>query len=105
MEGKAMTETFHPFDPAEALNSAESIRFFLVAAFEVADPDYTTAVLQLVARAKGLAELADTHGYSREQISTALSSPDNLTSPLTLAVLDQLGLELPSYHNLRSGWA
>lgn len=100
-----MAETFHPFDPAEVLDTAENIRFFLLHAFEVADADYTTAVLQLVARAEGLTELANTTGYTREQISIAFSSPDNLISPVTLAVLNQLGLELPSYHKLRKGWA
>jgi probable addiction module antidote protein len=103
--GIAMAETFHPFDPAEVLDTAESIRFFLLHAFEVADPNYTTAVLQLVARAEGLAELASTTGHTQEQISLAFSSPDNLISPITLAVLNHLGLELPSYQKLRKGWA
>ena len=46
------------FDTAELLNSAEAIGYFLEEAFETDDPQYVAHALGVVARAKGMTEVA-----------------------------------------------
>lgn len=100
-----MAETFCPFDPAENLDSAEAIHFFLLEAIKVEDPAYLSSTLKIVARAPGLAKLASSIGYSLEQILQAFAAPDNLSRDATTAALCKMGLQLPAFHKLRSGCA
>ena len=53
-----MNEPVYDYDPAEALESEESIAVFLADALETGDSAYIAKAMGVVARAKGMTELA-----------------------------------------------
>lgn len=89
-----MTEIFSPFDPADALDSDEAIQVFMCDAFETGDAAHIATALGVVARAKGMAELAAKTGLSREQLYRSLSTTGNPTLKTTLAVMKAIGFSL-----------
>jgi probable addiction module antidote protein len=89
-----MTETLHSFDPAEFLDSSESIFYFLNDALETGDHHYIAQALGVVARAKGITEISEKTGLSREQLYRTLSKKGNPTLKTTLAIFHALGLEM-----------
>ena len=56
------------YDPAEDLGSDEAIAIFMAEAFETYDAAYISHALGVVARANGMAEIAEQTGLSREQL-------------------------------------
>jgi len=89
-----MAEKFTPYDPAEDLGSIEAIAVFVAEAFETNDVAYISHALGVVARAKGMAEIAKRTGLSREQLYRSFSAEGNPTLKTTLAVMKALGIEL-----------
>lgn len=89
-----MTEKLTPFDPAEYLTSDEAIADFMAAAFETNDPAYVAHALGVVARAKGMTQIARQTGLSREQLYRSFSTEGNPTLRTTLAVMKALGVEM-----------
>ncbi len=89
-----MTEKLTNFDPAEHLNTDQAIADFLAAAFASDDPAYVAHALGIVARAKGMAQIARQTGLSREQLYRSFSAEGNPTLRTTLAVMKALGIEL-----------
>lgn len=89
-----MTEKPTPFDPAEGLTSDEAIAAFMADAFESNDAGYIAHALGVVARAKGMAQIAGQTGLSREQLYRSFSENGNPTLKTTLAVMKALGIEL-----------
>lgn len=89
-----MPEKFTPYDPAEDLGSSEAIAVFVAEAFETNDVAYISHALGVVARAKGMAEIAKRTGLSREQLYRSFSAEGNPTLKTTLAVMKALGIEL-----------
>ncbi|WP_438749538.1 addiction module antidote protein [Pararhizobium sp. O133] len=89
-----MAERFTEFDPADYLTSDSAIAAFLDAAFETGDSAYVAKALGVVARAKGMGQIADKTGLSREQLYRSLSEDGNPTLKTMLAVMQALGLEL-----------
>ena len=85
----AMTK---PFDPAELLDSAEAIGTYLEEAFESDDPAFITHALGIVARAKGMTEVARKTGLTRESLYKALSADGNPEFATILRVLNALDL-------------
>lgn len=83
-----------PYDPAEDLVSKEGIALFLRDAFETADPAYIANAFGVVARAKGMTELARETGLSREQLYRSFSEEGNPTLKTMLAVMNALGIEM-----------
>jgi len=63
-------------------------------AFESNDVAYIAHALGVVARAKGMAQIATETGLSREQLYRSFSENGNPTLKTTLAVMRALGLEL-----------
>lgn len=63
-------------------------------AFETNDAAYIAHALGVVARAKGMAQIAGQTGLSREQLYRSFSDQGNPTLKTMLAVLKALGLEL-----------
>ena len=57
-----MARKFKVYDPAEDLTSAEAIAVFLTEAFRTEDAGYIAHALGVVARAKGMAEIASRTG-------------------------------------------
>ncbi|CDQ11274.1 conserved protein of unknown function [Acidithiobacillus ferrivorans] len=82
------------FDPAEGLTSDEAIAVFMADAFESGDAGYIAHALGVVARAKGMAQIAGQTGLSREQLYRSFSERGNPTLKTTLAVMKALGIEL-----------
>jgi probable addiction module antidote protein len=82
------------YDPAEDLTSAEAIAIFLTEAFRTEDAGYIAHALGVVARAKGMAEIASHTGLSRVQLYRSFSSAGNPRLKTVLAVMSALGVEL-----------
>jgi probable addiction module antidote protein len=89
-----MTEKITPFDPAEVLESDEMIAVFMEEAFKTEDAGYIAHALGVVARAKGMAQIAKDTGLSREQLYRSFSENGNPTLKTTIAVMKALGIEL-----------
>lgn len=89
-----MTEKLTVFDPAEHLKSDQAIADFMSAALETNDPAYVAHALGVVARAKGMTEIASRTKLSREQLYRSFSSEGNPTLRTTLAVIEALGIRL-----------
>ena len=68
-----MDEKLSPYDPAEDLGSDEAIAIFMAEAFQTNDAAYIAHALGVVARAKGMAQIAAQTGLSREQLYRSFS--------------------------------
>jgi len=84
----------YPYDPAEDLTSKEAIAVFMADAFETGDPAYIAHALGVVARSKGMSELARETGLSREQLYRSFSEKGNPTLKTMLAVMRALGVDM-----------
>ncbi|MFZ5619349.1 MAG: addiction module antidote protein [Pseudomonadota bacterium] len=82
------------YDPAKDLVSKEGIAVFIADAFETGDPAYIAHALGVVARSKGMSELARETGLSREQLYRSFSEEGNPTLKTMLAVMKALGLDM-----------
>jgi probable addiction module antidote protein len=89
-----MTEKLTNYDPAEDLRSDGAIAIFMAEAFQTNDAAYISHALGVVARAKGMAQIASQTGLSREQLYRSFSEKGNPTLKTTLAVMKALGVEL-----------
>jgi len=89
-----MAEKLTNYDPAEDLGSEEAIAVFMAEAFATSDVAHISHALGVVARAKGMAEIAKRTGLSREQLYRSFSARGNPTLKTTLAVMKALGVEL-----------
>ncbi len=68
-----MTEPIYDYDPAQALDGPEAIAVFLADAIDTGDIAYIGKAMKVVARAKGMTELAKETGLAREQLYKSLS--------------------------------
>lgn len=82
------------YDPAEDLTSDAAMATFMTEAFATEDSGYIAHALGVVARAKGMAQIAEQTGLSREQLYRSLSEQGNPTLKTTIAVMKALGIEL-----------
>ena len=89
-----MTEKLTAFDPADHLKSDQAIADFISAALETNDSAYVAHAMGVVARAKGMAEIASRTKLSREQLYRSFSTRGNPTLRTTLAVMEALGIQL-----------
>ncbi|MDX2223824.1 MAG: putative addiction module antidote protein [Rhodospirillaceae bacterium] len=89
-----MTKRLTTFDPAEALTSDAAIAAFMADAFESEDAGYIANALGVVARAKGMSQIAKQTGLSREQLYRSFSKNGNPTLKTTIAVMRALGVGL-----------
>jgi probable addiction module antidote protein len=89
-----MAKKLTKYDPAEDLASDEAMAVFMAEAFQTNDVAYIAHALGVVARAKGMAQIAGETGLSREQLYRSFSEKGNPTLKTTLAVMKALGIEL-----------
>ena len=89
-----MTETFHEFDPADYHTTPEAIAAFMTDALETGDASYVAKAVGVVARAKGMTELARETGLSREQLYRSFSEHGNPTLKSFLTVMKALGIDM-----------
>ena len=96
-----MLEKLTTYDPAEDLTTDEAVATFMAEAFRTNDVTYIAHALGVVARARGMAQIASQTGLSREQLYRSFSENGNPTLKTTLAVMRALGIELTA--TLRAG--
>jgi probable addiction module antidote protein len=89
-----MAERLTNYDPAEDLRSDEAIAMFMAEAFQTNDVGYISHALGVVARAKGMAQIAEQTGLSREQLYRSFSEKGNPTLKTILTVMNALGIQL-----------
>ena len=83
-----------PFDAADYLESPEAIADYLSEAFESGDDRLIARALGTVARAKGMTEVANDTGLSRESLYRSLSEQGRPELATAMKVLDSLDMQL-----------
>lgn len=89
-----MANNIYDYDPAAALDNPEAIAVFMADAFETGDAAFIAKALGVVARAKGMAEIARETGLSREQLYRSFSENGNPTLKTTLTVMRAIGIDI-----------
>ena len=92
-KAKSKTKTV-PWDSAAHLKTDEDIADYLEAVFEDGDPALIAHALGVVARAKGMSQIAQAAGLGRESLYKALSPNGNPEFATVLKVMRALGLRL-----------
>lgn len=82
------------FDPARYLTSDIAIEEYLAASFEDGTPADIANALGVVARARGMTDLAKDTGLSRQALYKALSKEANPEFATILKVVEALGYRL-----------
>lgn len=82
------------FDAAQYLESGEAQAELLNDAFESGDAAYIAAALGVVARAKGMTQVAREAGVTREALYKALSAEGDPKLSTLLGVVKALGVTL-----------
>jgi probable addiction module antidote protein len=89
-----MAHGLRTYDPAEDLTSDAAIATFMAEAFRTEDAAYIAHAIGVVAKAKGMSQIASATGLSREQLYRSFSETGNPTLKTTIAVMKALGVEL-----------
>jgi probable addiction module antidote protein len=82
------------FDPAAYLDDDEAIAAYLSEAFETQDVAFISDAIGVVARAKGMKQIAQEAGVSRESLYRALSSAGNPELGTVLKVLASMNIKI-----------
>jgi probable addiction module antidote protein len=91
---KTMTVKTRPFDPAAYLDTPEAIAAYMTEALDSNDPGFIADALGVIARARGMTQVAREAGLSRESLYRTLSPEGNPELGTLLRVLTVLGLQL-----------
>lgn len=83
-----------PFDAADALDTPEAQAELLADALASGDAKVVTAALGMIARAKGVSQMARDAGISREAIYRATGPGGNPTLSTLMAIVRSAGLKL-----------
>jgi probable addiction module antidote protein len=90
---KKQTITTYLWDGAAHLETKEDMALYLEAALKEKDPALISAALGDIARAKGMAEIAEKSGLGRTSLYKALSPDGHPEFATILKVVDALGFE------------
>jgi probable addiction module antidote protein len=82
------------WDPAEYLETEEDIAFYLDDIFKSGDSDLIVTAIGDVARARGMAKIADDSGRGRESLYKSLSLEGNPSFETIVKVMASLGFAL-----------
>ena len=82
------------FDSALVLDTSEAIEEYLIDAFESEDATVITHALGVVARARGMSQLAEETGLSRQALYKALNNQGNPEFATIMKVANALGFRL-----------
>jgi probable addiction module antidote protein len=93
----------YPFDTSEYLGSAEAQGELMADALETGDASYIAHVLGVVARARGMTEIAKEAGVTREALYKGLSPDGDPRLTTLLGVLKALGVELTTTQRKKAG--
>jgi len=88
-----------PFDAADYLKSPEAQSELLAEAFAGGDPAMIAASLGIVARARGMSQVARDAGVTREALYRSLSSDGDPKLSTILGVMKALNLSLRVDHS------
>lgn len=83
-----------PFDVADYLNDPETIVAYINEALESEDAALIAVAIGNVARAKGMSEIAEKAGLSRENLYRALGGEAKPEFGTVIKVLHALGIDL-----------
>ena len=83
-----------PFDPAQYLTSPESQTDLLNDALATGDASYVAHALGVIARARGMTEIARAAGITREALDRSLSEDGDPRLTTLLGVMRALGVRL-----------
>ena len=89
-----MTLKLSKFDPTTLLKTEKARTAFMAEAFASGDAGFIADAVGIVARAKGMREIAKATGLSREQLYRSFSRKGNPTLKTTLEVLSALDVQL-----------
>ena len=89
-----MTLETIPFDPAEFIDTPEAQYEFIKSAVETGDTAYIRKALDVVARARGMTNIAKDAGVTREALYRALSDKGDPRMSTLFGVLKALGIKL-----------
>ena len=89
-----MTTKTHDYDSAQFLGSDEAIAEYMDEALKTGDAAFVARCLGVVARARGMSQIAREAGVSRESLYRALSEKGNPEFGTILRVVKALGLEM-----------
>ncbi|MBF0434202.1 MAG: putative addiction module antidote protein [Magnetococcales bacterium] len=89
-----MAEGFSRYDTAEYLKTEEDALLYLDACLEDGDAALTAHALGVIARARGMSQLARDTGISREGLYRALSADGNPEFSTVMRVIRALGIKL-----------
>lgn len=93
MDERSMAEV-RDFDPAEHLRDDADIAGYLRLAIDEGDPDELGAALAIAARARGMMDLAQRTGLSREALYAAARGETELAATALIQVCDAIGGKL-----------
>jgi probable addiction module antidote protein len=82
------------WDPAEYLETEEQVTSYLEDIFKSGDPDLIVAAIGDIARARGMARIADDIDRGRESLYKSLSQDGNPSFETVIKVLSSLGFGL-----------
>jgi probable addiction module antidote protein len=82
------------FDPADYLDDDAACAGYLSDALATGDPAFIADALGVVARARGMADIARRTGLSRESLYKSLSATGNPELATVLKVASAIGLQL-----------
>jgi len=88
-----MKTPYAPFDVADYLDNDELIAEYLSAAADDPNPDVFLAAIGDVAKARGMAQIADETGLGRQSLYKALSAGSHPRYETVAAVLRALGVK------------
>ena len=87
-----------PYDPAKYLDDDETIEAYLqeshMIALEDSNPSFLTQAHGTVARVRGMSQIAQASGLSRESLYKSLSAEGSPEFGTVLRVIQALGLKL-----------
>ncbi len=89
-----MTLETKPFDPADFLDTLDSQHELLADAVETGDAAYIAAALGVIARARGMTNVARAAGVSREALYKSLSKDGDPRLTTLLGVARALNLKI-----------
>jgi probable addiction module antidote protein len=86
-----------PFDVADYLDSRQAQAEYITAAYETGDPEFIRDAYNIVARARGMARIAEETGLSRESLYKALGERGNPQFGTVMKINRALGIALSAH--------
>jgi probable addiction module antidote protein len=86
--------TFSDFDPAKYIDTKDKVIAYLDVALEENDPDFLLAVINDIARSKGMSQLAKELNIDRVGLYKSLAPDGNPSFKTVFKLLDLLGLRI-----------